>query len=65
MYTAAYAEFPRVTKHYELKSWCPRAFQLADKRTWRYYESSKTNMEPMYEALNTPNYTHSIKKKHW
>jgi hypothetical protein len=22
-------------------------------------------MEPMYEALNTPNYPHSIKKKHW
>lgn len=65
MFTSAVVEFPQIDSKFRQQNWCPRIFQRYDGKTYRYYESVDAAADPMYVAMNTPNYTRSIKKINW
>jgi hypothetical protein len=65
MCTSSILEFPQIDIKYRIKPWCPRVFQRHDKLKYRFFEDTNTASQPMYVALNTPNFCNSIKKAHW
>lgn len=57
-YTFAYLCLPRVRKDYSITSWCPKAIQETERRSYGMYDGKP---ELLHDVLNSENFRGSLR----